>query len=143
MRIRWGRWLLAAAVTAIVLLSYVSTSAAVRGYVAWLANQPAARTAFRSEGGSTDALLVLLAFALVTPLLGSALVMLVVFIMRMTEVVLARVRLPEWASMPLVLIAVAYGTYAMREAWLPESLRVLGLVARAYLVFSASTPEFP
>jgi hypothetical protein len=128
---------------AVGLIWYVSSSAAVRAYVTWLANQPSARMAYRSEGGSTDALIVLLAFVVFTPLIASLLVMLVVLIMRMTEVVLARARLPEWASVPLVLMAFAYGTYAMREAWLPESLHVLGLVARAYLVFSSSVPNLP
>lgn len=143
MRIRWGRWLLVAVVPALGLIWYASSSATARGYINWLANQPDARAAFRSEGGSTDALLVLLSFVLLTPVVVSVLVMLIVFIMKIAEVVLSKVRLPEWASVPLVLTAVAYGTYATRQAWLPDSLHVLGLVARAYLVFSSGVPDLP
>jgi hypothetical protein len=141
-RVHWGRWLLAAVILAVALVWWASSSATVRGYINWLANQPDARTAYQEEGGSTDALIVLISFVLLTPLIASVVVMLVVFIMKMTEVFLVRVRLPEWASVPLVLAAFGYGTYAMRDAWLPESLHVLGLVARAYLVFSSATPGF-
>jgi hypothetical protein len=124
-----------------VLVWYVASSAAVRAQVGWLANQPSVRTAFQSEGGSSDALILLLAFAILTPIAACVLVMLIVFAMKIIELLLGRVRLPEWASVPLVLMAFVYGTYTTREAWLPESLHILGLVARAYLVFSSTVPS--
>lgn len=143
MQVRWKPWLLVALVAAVALVWWVSSSAAVRTHLARLANQPDVRPAFASEGGSTDALIVLITFALATPIAVCLLLMLLVFIVKVFELVLSKLRLPEWASMPLVLTAVVYASYAVREVWLPHSLYALGVVARAYFVFFSSVPHLP
>jgi hypothetical protein len=143
MQIRWKRWLLVIVVVAAALVWWASSSAAVRAHVGWLASQPDVRTAFASQGGSTDALLVLVTFALLAPMAACLLLMLIVFVVKMFELVLFKLHLPEWPSMPLVLTAAAYGTYVVREAWLPTSLYALGVVARAYLVFFSYVPSPP
>src|SRR3989441_12878854 len=143
MQVRWKRWLLVGLVVAAALVWWASSSAAMRARVRWLASQPDVRTAFASQGGSTDALIVLITFAILTPIAVCLLLMLIVFVVKVFELVLFKLRLPEWASMPLVLTAVAYATYVVREMWLPPSLYTLAGLARPVLVFFFYGPSPP
>jgi hypothetical protein len=59
------------------------------------------------------------------------------------DLVPSHLHLPAWASTPLVLGAVVSGISAVREAWWPPSLHVLGLVARAYRVSFSFVPSPP
>ena len=43
---------------------------------------------------------------------------------------------PGWCSAPLVGMTLLVGLYASSQLWLPPSLYGLGLIARAYFVYS-------
>ena len=143
MRRRWTCWLLAVLIVSATVAWYVGLSTAIHAEVGRLADQPSVQTAFQSEGASSDALILLISVAVLAPIATGLLILGLEFAVNGFELVLSRLHLPEWASTPVVLWAVASGIYAMREAWWPESLHVLGLVARAYLVFSSSVPSPP
>jgi len=49
---------------------------------------------------------------------------------------LVSLRLPAWLSAPVVAVTSIYAMYATSPSWLPMSLYALGIVARAYLVYS-------
>jgi hypothetical protein len=73
----------------------------------------------------------------------SILAILLTFAIKVVGAFLYRLRLPEFISVPVVMLALIVSTYTVREAWLPGSLYLLGLVARAYLVFSSAVPVLP
>lgn len=137
---RWTRWIVALAVVTVVLAWYVTSSAAVRTKIAWLASQPGVRTAFQAEGGSSDALIVLITFAVGTPMLAGVALVLVSFASHLTAAALYQVRLPERLAVPVVLAGLGMLAYATRDAWWPSTLYMLGMVARAYLVFTSAVP---
>jgi hypothetical protein len=140
MRKNWKIWLLLGLAVAIGLGWFAHSSPKVREQIWWLASQPQVETAFDDEGGGAEALIVLLSFILVTPVVASVLALLLAFVVKVVGACLYQIRLPEVISAPLVVTALVAGSYAVREAWLPDSLYLLGLVARAYLVFSSSVP---
>jgi len=143
MRKRGKVWLLVALIAVFGVGWYLHSSPAVRDQVNWLASQPRVQTAFDDEGGSAEALIVLLAFAIVTPFALLALTLLLTFAIKVVGAFLYRLRLPEFISLPVVMFGLGVGTYAVRDAWLPGSMYLLGLVARAYLVFYSSVPVVP
>ena len=140
MRKRGKLWLLLALVFAAGIGWYAHSSPAVRDQVWWLASQPRVEHAFDDEGGGAEALIVLLSFVIVTPVAVSVLALLLMFMMKVVGGFLYQLRLPEFISLPVVMLGLVVTTYAVREAWLPGSLYLMGLVARAYLVFSSSVP---
>jgi hypothetical protein len=122
-------------------LSYAAQAIGLEQRIAALANQPDVRTAFQHrESGRSDALTTLIAAAIVTPMTLGAALMLGVLIVKMFEAVLASVHLPPWLSLPLVGTSAIVAIYVTSTLWLPHSLHVLGLVARAYLVYSYTSP---
>src|SRR2546428_5090536 len=135
MQFRWKRWLLVGLGVAAALFSWASSSAAMRARVRWLASQPDVRTAFASQGGSTDALIVLITVAILTPIAVCLLLMLIVFVVKVFELVLFKLRLPEWASMPLVLTAVSYVTDEGREMCLATARYTIRDASRAFRCF--------
>ncbi len=137
------RWPLALLIVAFILTWYVGPSAAVRAQISWLAGQPNVETAFHAEGGSTDAFIALLAFAILTPITLIMVVALLCFMVKAIGGLFSRLHLPEWTSTALVVAAFSCGTYALRDSWLPTTLYVLGLWARAYLVYTSSLPAPP
>jgi len=143
MRKRWKVWLLFALVLAAGAGWWAHSSPGVRDQIWWLASQPRVHTAFDDEGGGAEALIVLLSFVIVTPVAVSVLALLLAFMVKVVGAFLYQLRLPELISVPLVMVGLVVSTYAVREAWLPGSLYLLGLVARAYLVFSSSVPVLP
>jgi hypothetical protein len=88
-------------------------------------------------------LIVLLSFVIVTPVVVSIFAVLLTFAVKVVGAFFYRLRLPEFVSVPVVMAALVVSTYTVRDAWLPGSLYLLGLVARAYLVFSSSVPVLP
>lgn len=143
MRKRWKVWLLIALASAAGVGWWAHSSPTVRDQIWWLASQPRVETAFDDEGGGAEALIVLLSFIIVTPVAVSILAILLTFAVKVVGAFLYRLRLPEFISVPVVMVALVVSTYTVREAWLPGSLYLLGLVARAYLVFSSSVPVLP
>jgi hypothetical protein len=143
MRKRGKLWLLLTLAVAIGLGWWAHSSPAVRDHIGWLAAQPQVQSAFDDEGGSAEALIVLISFVIVTPVMLTILALLLAFAVKVVGAFLFRLRLPEFISVPVVLTMLIVGTYTVREAWMPGSLYLLGLVARAYLVFSTAVPALP
>jgi len=59
-----------------------------------------------------------------------------VLLVKALETVFVPLRLPMWLSTPVVAAGLIFGMYTTSPAWLPTSLYALGIVARAYLVYS-------
>ncbi len=143
MRRRGKFWLLVVLALVGGIGWWAHSSQTVRDQIWWLASQPRVETAFDDEGGGAEALIVLLAFVIVSPVAATILAILLTFAVKVVGAFLYRLRLPEFISVPVVMLALVVSTYTVREAWLPGSLYLLGLVARAYLVFSSAVPVLP
>jgi hypothetical protein len=138
MRISRSRLLFLIVVPGLVLAWYVSDLFGVEGRIAWLANQPGVTTAFQHpESGKSDALIALISFSLLTPIALGLLVIALVLLVNALEALLVSLRLPSWLSAPVVAATSIYAMYATSPSWLPMSLYALGIVARAYLVYSS------
>jgi hypothetical protein len=117
--------------------------------LAHLAQQPAVATAFSDPGdGRVDALVMLLSFVLLAPIAIFVVLAVLVFILiifaLLFEPVLRLMRLPEWMAVPVVLAGSAGCAWAYSGLWLPQSMHVFGLVARAWFVYFSSVPtSFP
>jgi hypothetical protein len=139
MRGRWARWLVV--VLAVMALAwYFDWFAPVRHWLSWLASAPSVREAFRDpEHGRLDAMLMLMSFSLVAPALllvaALALAFVLIVVALLFEPLLRLLRLPGWTSVPMVLVAVGYVAYTLQPLWVPYSMHVLGLVARAGIVY--------
>jgi len=137
MRISRSRLLFLIVVPGLVLAWYVSALLGVEGRIAWLANQPGVTTAFQHpESGKSDALIALISFSLLTPIALGVLVIALVLLVNALAALLVSLRLPAWLSAPVVAVTSIYAMYATSPSWLPMSLYALGIVARAYLVYS-------
>jgi len=102
-----------------------------------LANQPRVISAFQDPvTGKSDALLTLISFALLAPMAAFVAVLIMIFLVRGLESVLVTLRGPGWFSAPLVGMTLLFALYASSPVWLPTSLYGLGLIARAYFVYS-------
>jgi len=122
-------------------LSYGAQAIGLEGKIAALASQPDVRTAFQHpESARSDALTTLIAVAVVTPMVLFALVMLGVLVVKMFEAVLVSAHMPAWLSLPLIGTSTVVAIYVTSSLWMPHSLHALGLVARAYLVYSYTSP---
>lgn len=138
---KWVAVLLVVLVAAALGLGWL---APVKYVVASLARQPEAQDAFGDpHTGRTDALIMLVSFFLLTPfaLLVAILALTFVIIasLLVTEPFFRALRLPTWLCVPIVLGGVAWAAYSVRETWMPPVLYVLGLAARAGLVYFAGT----
>jgi hypothetical protein len=116
--------------------------------LAWLAQQPTVSTAFGDvHHGRVDALVMMLSFLLLAPIVLFivllALVFVVIVFVLLFEPLMRLLRLPEWVAVPMVLVGSAAGAWAFSGLWLPHSMHVLGLVARAWFVYFSSVPSFP
>ena len=87
-----------------------------------------------------DATVFLFTVLVITPLAALAGLIALGVGMIMIEVTIVpagrRLGLPDGVMHGFVLIAAAGAVYAQSSLWLPGSLRLLGLVARAYLIAS-------
>jgi hypothetical protein len=139
---RWTLWLLA--LLAVVGLAwYLDWFAPFRAFLGWLASGPDVRYAYRDpEHGRLDAMLMLLSFTLVAPMVvlvvAVALAFALIVAALLFEPFVRILRLPAWTSVPVVLVAVGYAAYSFQALWLPQSMHVLGLVARASIVYFGS-----
>ena len=143
MRRRGKLWLLSVLVLVMVAGWCAHTTQTVRDQFWGRAAPPGVRAAFDDEGGGAEALIVLISFVIVTPVVLIVAALLLTFMIKVVGGFLYQLRLPEFISLPVVMGVLVVGTYAIREAWLPDSLYFLGLVARAYLVFTSSVPVLP
>ncbi len=144
---RWVRWLVILLGLG-VIASYLGLFAPLENWLISLANRPDTAKAFSDpHTGRTDALLVLVSFFLLTPILMGIGLLGVVFVLivflLLCEPVLRLFRLPLWLAVPVVLVGSVSVAYTMRAAWLPDALYVLGLTARAGLVYFAVPTAIP
>ena len=147
LRLRLTAWSLVF-VTATWVGWYGGVFSEITSRLTWLADQPGVSTAFtQPEHGRVDALVMLLSFFLLAPLavlvgLIALIFVLIVFVL-LFEPILRLMRLPEWVAVPVVVMGSAAGAWATTALWLPQSLHVIGLVARAWLVYFSTIPAFP
>jgi len=123
---------------------YLGGSFGLEARLISFANHPEARASFQDPvSGQSDALVMLISFAILTPLAAGVVLMAVVMLIKMFETLLVSLRLPGWLSAPIVVAAVVYGVCATTQLWFSDSLYAVGLVSRAYLVYSYGTvPAF-
>ncbi|MCL6640692.1 MAG: hypothetical protein K6T92_04885 [Candidatus Rokubacteria bacterium] len=147
MRLRYPIWTLALGTAALVAFG-VGALAPVEQWLRGLAAQPGVRDAFSDpDYGRVDALTLLLSVFLLTPfgvlLLALAFVFVLIVVALLFEPVLRAFRLPEWLALPVVLLGTAGGAWAASGFWLPPSLHVLALVARAWSVYFGTPDGVP
>jgi hypothetical protein len=137
MQIRRSRLLFLAVLLGSAAFWYFGGAANLEVKLAALANQPHVNTAFQDPNtGQSDALLTLISFALLVPMAGFAAFIVVLCLVRGIEAVVISLRGPGWFSLPLVGSSLVAALYASSQLWLPTSLYGLGMVARAYFVYS-------
>jgi len=103
------------------------------------ANQPMVSEAFKDQGGRADAYVILFLFVFLSPLALVMAVTLVIFLLSAAALALAPVMGGERNAMLVVEIVGAALVYVERGLWLPHAMYFLGLLARAYVVITAST----
>lgn len=108
--------------------------------VAWLGTQPEVQSMFSDpEHGRADARRALVVFTLGAPLAVGVATLLVAFLARQVVGAVApltgglRRSAPFWES--LVTVGTVVAIVSVRELWLPDVMRLLGVGARAYLVW--------
>jgi hypothetical protein len=139
MQIRKSRLLFLGVLIATAVTWYVG-GLGLEPHLRVLALQPRVTTAFQDPvTGQSDALLTLICFGLLAPMAAFVVMLVLMFVVRGLEAVLQSIRTPGWFSFPLVGAGVVGGLYATTEVWLPTSLYGLGLVARAYFVYTNGT----
>ncbi len=88
--------------------------------------------------GRAEALFMLFAFLFMTPLTALAAFVVVGFVIIVVMTILrpltTRIGLPEGGLRTLMVVAILWGAYAAREAWLPEGAKLVSLLARAFVV---------
>ena len=128
---------LIATASAIVVLS----SGRLDERITWLANQPSGTSAFQHpESGRSDALIALISTAVLTPIAIFIVMVAFMFLVGMFEGVLVLVHLPDWLSAPVVGLVSVVAIYLTTSSWGPPSFSALTVVARAYIVFSHTSP---
>jgi hypothetical protein len=140
MRAYW-RWWLPAIILVSAVATYVGLGSRMQERIAWLAGQPEVATAFQNPiTARSDALTALIAFTVLTPI--ALFVAIVVFLIVVAGVttLLVSLHLPGWLSAPLVAVIAIVTLYRASEVWMPAWLYGMGVVARAYLVYSSTGP---
>ena len=104
-----------------------------------LASRPdVAGTFVDPTAGRAEALFMLFTFLLMTPLTALATLVVagfvIIVLMTILRPVTTRLGLPEWGMRALMVLAILWGAYAARELWLPESMKLVSLMARALVV---------
>jgi len=140
-------WLLVLA--AIVGLAwYVDFSDIFEGWMEELAAHHDVAKAFADPtSGRIDALLLLVSFFLLTPIVLGLLLLGFVFVLIVfllfAEPIVRLLKLPLWSCVPIVLIGAAIAAYVMRDSWYPQFLYVIRLVAKAGVVFFSTPTPLP
>jgi hypothetical protein len=145
------RWLPSAALVLVALgwtAWYFGLLEPVYRLIVLLASQPETWDAFRDpQSGRTDALLMMVSFFMLTPIVLFivllALVFVLIVLLLLTEPFFRLLSLPSWLCVPIVLIGSAYAAWVVRGLWLPQVLYVLGLAAQAGLVYFSTPPPIP
>ena len=105
----------------------------------WLASQPDVATIFQNPvTARSDALTTLIAFAVLTPIALFVAIVVVLMVVAGISTLLVSIHLPAWLSAPLVAVISIVTLYRASEAWLPAWLYGMGVVARAYVVYSST-----
>ncbi|HEY3100629.1 MAG TPA: hypothetical protein VGL14_17075 [Methylomirabilota bacterium] len=137
MQIRKSRLLFLAFILGSAAFWYFGGTASLEVKLAALANQPHVNTAFQDPNtGQSDALLTLICAALLVPMAAFAAFIVGLCLVRGVEAVVVSLRGPGWFSLPLVGTSLIAGLYMSSPLWVPTSLYGLGMVARAYFVYS-------
>jgi len=140
MRTRGLGWVALGLVVLVAAAWSLGWLAPVRGLLTSLAAHPDTKDAFLdAETGRTDALIMLVSIFLLTPFALLVALLALTFVMiaalLVTEPFFRTLHLPTWLCVPIVLVGVGWGVYGVRETWLPPLLYVVGLAARAGLVY--------
>lgn len=140
MRAYW-RWWLPAVILGALLATYFGLGSRMDERIAWLASQPDVVTTFQNPiTARSDALTALIAFAVLTPIALFVALVIVLMVVAGLSTFLVSLHLPGWLSAPLVGVIAIVTLYRASEAWLPAWLYGMGVVARAYLVYSSTGP---
>src|SRR5918995_2217471 len=104
-----------------------------------LANHPEVSGRFQdSEMGRFDATVFLFTCIIVTPLIGLALILVLAALMMALQVTVfqmgRRVGLPDVLTAAFVTVAAVSFAWSSSEMWVPRSIRLLGTIARAWVV---------
>jgi hypothetical protein len=103
-----------------------------------LANRPEVSSRFQDEMGRFDATVFLFTCIIVTPLIGVALILVLAMLMLGLQVTVfqmsRRVGLPDMLTSAFVTVAAVSFAWSHAEFWVPRSIRLLGTIARAWVV---------
>lgn len=135
---RWSHWLVLLIAACSVAL-FLGVLPPLPEVVTWLASQPRLGGAFHDPSfGQQDALVFLFTVFFLAPLGVLIAVFLVAFGLAVLGGLLLPIarafRMPDWVATALAIAAVAIAAYVQSNVWLPRSLWLLGLIARAYRV---------
>lgn len=100
------------------------------------ANQPAVAEAFNGPDGRGDAYSVMFLFVFLSPLALAMAVTLGIFLLWALAGALSPVIGEEKIAVLVVEVVGAATIYLGRDAWLPNAMYVLGLLARAYVTIT-------
>jgi hypothetical protein len=108
----------------------------IRGIVAWFANRPEVAKAFSDPNfGRADAFILLFSTLFLGPLALLLGVLALIFVLAVFGGFLLPIvrwfRLPDWVATALVLVGVVTTIWTYTELWLPRSIWLMGLLARA------------
>jgi hypothetical protein len=140
-------WLLVLAVI-VGLAWYIDFSDMFEDWIQELAAHRDVAKAFTDPtSGRIDALLLLVSFFLLTPVVLGLLLVAFVFVLIVfllfAEPVVRLLKLPLSSCVPIVLLGSAAAAYVMRASWYPEFLYVMRLVAKAGVVFFSTPSPLP
>jgi hypothetical protein len=135
----WGRWLLLL-LGILVVAAYFGllSGGRLEESIQWLASKGGADGSFKEPGaGRGEAFFIVMAFLFLTPVAILGGIFLLVFalvVLAGTLHPVARVLgLPQWSMVGVVAIVLAGVGYANLGRWLPELLRLSGIIAQALL----------
>jgi hypothetical protein len=111
----------------------------VRGIARWLSSQPDVAQAFSDPNfGRADALILVFSTLFLGPLAMLLAFLMLIFVVAVFGGFLLPVmrwfRLPDWVATGIVLVTVVALLWVHSNLWLPHSLRLMGLFARACLI---------
>jgi hypothetical protein len=124
----------------------IGAFAADQGWVAsptdaveWLANRPEVTNRFGDPAsGRFDATVFLFTCIILTPIAGLSLALVAAIMMMTLEgtvfQVSRRLGMPDGLTVMVVTVAVGGLLWSQTDLWLPRSLRLLGTIARAWVI---------
>ena len=122
-------------------MAYVTTWLGLEERITRLASQPEVATVFQHpETARSDALTTLVAAFVLTPIAIFALCVVVVLASNLFESVLQSLHLPGALAIPIVVVIAVSTMYATTAFWLPPARYGAGVCARAYLLYSETSP---